>query len=148
MDKSDKVTEVMKLLNTIAENPQTLLFDPATTEDIDAVEQKLGKKLPESYKAFLLQSNGGWFYQTQQMYGTFISGDSLQDSILRIKDTEVEMPDNLIPFSQSNVYVCFDTNNKESGSEYSVVEWYLGSDKTYPVADNFVQWLKDFILDN
>jgi hypothetical protein len=33
---------------------------PISTKDVDALEQELGCKLPESYRAFMLTTNGGY----------------------------------------------------------------------------------------
>jgi len=101
---------------------------PATFEQISAIENKLGKKLPHSFKDFLVEFNGGRIYD-------FNGLDGLE--ILRVQDIP-EVTDNvkrnydedwrseLIVFARyigEGNYLAFDSADLDD-AEYSVVDCF------------------------
>ena len=64
--------ETTRLMN----NPETLFYPPASMEQVDEAEKRLGVKLPFSYKKFLLVSNG--FKIISSTYYNILSVENIQ----------------------------------------------------------------------
>src|SRR5687768_356388 len=51
-------TELAARLDPAPQSPDWLGYPPATPDEIEALEHRLGLRMPPSYKAFLMTSNG------------------------------------------------------------------------------------------
>ncbi|MEW6747040.1 MAG: SMI1/KNR4 family protein [Planctomycetota bacterium] len=132
MDKDD-------WLKVLARVPAGLkvLRPPASSRDIDALEEELHCALPESYRGFLELHDGG------TIDGLVIFG--IEE--LRAFDTG-SFPSHLIPFHPvtDDDFECFDTSRPDVG-EYPVV-WYgrgSGAEEATTYTD-FIDWLLDQLL--
>ncbi|ODS37091.1 MAG: hypothetical protein A7316_02185 [Candidatus Altiarchaeales archaeon WOR_SM1_86-2] len=130
----------------------------ANIEEIKEAEKILGVKLPESYKRFLQDFNGGGI-------GHFVicgigedhpdyQGMNIVKLTLELRNDyrpNYYIPNNLIPFYDygNGDYDCFDTNKFEEG-ECPVVVWNHETffenlndlTKNYEVINkNFIEWL-------
>lgn len=134
------------LLRIVEGSPQNLLFPGAPEERIAQLEQRLGNRLPMSYRRFLSLTDGALLYQVDEMFGTTDSEDELQESILKARNERIGVPVVLIPFHHSNVFHYFDTTQEKDG-EYAVVKWDSKKQTAVPVAGSFAEWLQRYVID-
>ncbi len=129
---------------------------PATVDELENIERKLGVRLPESYRRFQLEF--GDFCHEKIEVATVSSSDTCSDNIIDIRKQIAEygrdpiyhayngvvpdIPEVYIPFSPiGDTYYCFDMK-KYDGSECPVVV-PLSFDIEH-IADTFVDW---FVLE-
>ena len=153
VDLHQRFERVEKILREHAS--EDLIGEGVDETAIHLCEEKLGAKLPESYKLFLLRF--GYIEWIDDLSG-LVSGcppGEADDIVNRVTEIRQHMypnpPSFLIPFHGDgfgNEY-CLDTREMNDG-EYPVVFWNheQGEDQTPKrVYDTFMDWLEDEVND-
>lgn len=138
------IKELVKILVSSSEN---ILYPGASEKQIKGLETKLNLSLPESFRTFLLQTNGALIRQTDLFYGTIYEPNGIRSSIDFIKMNTPGLPDSLLPFFESGFLWCFNTS-KQNKDEYPIVSWRKQTKEIRQESDNFERWLKEYVEDN
>ena len=130
--------EWSRLLSSIPERWQNLRR-PAREQDLGRIESGLGRRLPESYRNFLLTGDGG-----------FVGSACILGTVELAAGAPPEVPSGLLPFHPvGNGWECLDLLAEvatERGEEAPVVWWSPRSTarKTYT---DFTDWVLDQMLE-
>jgi len=124
-----------------------------TPEAISRAEDALGRKLPLSFRAWLLRNNGRWGLDAIRVFPVLDDRDqrSTWDSIvrnyrerwqqwLRIRPGCTQ----LLPFAEFGTgdYYCFDYSQPDPTGELPVMLWYHETGETEHCADSFAEFVK------
>ena len=138
-------------------------FDSVTIEEIEKFQKKIGYKLPQDYKDFILLYNG--CYTGYEVYKyeriNYWDGDlekkesylsrfiSINFTIGLFDDEENERPDrkylNIAECSSGNPKIYLSLNKKTYGNIY--YNDFPHEGYYYKIADNFTDFLKGFIYE-
>ncbi len=144
MDKYEEIKRIIEEAE-IDEDAEFPKFGSGTSDKwIEWAERKLDMKLPESYKWWLKNYNGGEIFgdeifsiyeQENPGYGDIVGS-------YKINQRDEDFPDNIVEIFSANegdeLYY-FDKNEKRSDGELSVYEYY---DAEKPYAKDFIEFLK------
>ena len=146
--------EISTLIDTIKENGHDIEYSgPVSIESIEALEYKLKRKLPSSYKSFLTN------YGSMAIYDSFISGIFGNDPFkmkggltyadtLFMKESFPNMPEELLVVErhEDGAY-CINFELTTQESEYAIINYEFG-DQNYkePVAATFREYFIDWYL--
>jgi hypothetical protein len=142
------------------------VLDPASTEDLAALERELGVPLPESYKRFLSAARGLWLFGGAIQFGSqhpflhdFPSLEELTDAqreVVASRGGAWPPPSQgMLCFAEyfwraDGDQVLFDVSAGLSKGEYPVVYYHhAGSPASVTrVADSFAEWLRGQCVQN
>lgn len=97
------------------DRPRHMTTDPASERDLDVLEEALGQKLPEEFRALLARFGGGIFYERHELFGArrlMIHDIELVPDLLTFRrlladDTGRERERWLVPFHRADGRVHF-----------------------------------------
>jgi hypothetical protein len=146
--QSMEPTKLDSMLEILKANSQNYLLPGASEQEIAALEKGIGRDLPPSYHRFLRMTNGAILYQTEEMLGTKTDKEVLQFGIGEvIRSHGGDLPQNLMPFNKSNVFLYFDTDQLDKNNgESAVVKWYPETNENVKIANSFTDWLEDYVI--
>ncbi len=109
--------------------------DPLIDVDLARFERSIGARLPEQYRAFLLETNGGWFphqvvfvspgvdFRTDclavaELYGLSKDADSLDDLSGTYRVVHQQLPEGFIPIANDGVgnQICIVASDRDFGA--------------------------------
>lgn len=139
-----------RLITQIDGNPQSFLFQGAQEGEIVLMEERLGRRLPSSYRRFLAHTDGAFLFQTEEFFGTKsdVSDNATRKSILEVVNQVSDLTLVLIPFHQNaGVLHCFDTSSAKLGGykEYPVVIWDQTNRVAIRVKNSFTEFLEEIV---
>ena len=110
--------------------------------ELDALEEALGRKLPEQFRTFLTRLGGGIFYERHELFGVrrlMVHDIELVPDLLsfhrRFTAGEATSPDSLVPFHRADGVVHL--LDLRSAGEAAVVS--ADGTRTYPDLAHFLQ---------
>ncbi|WP_299519823.1 SMI1/KNR4 family protein [Winogradskyella sp.] len=124
------------------------------SEDLIAFEQELELSLPETYKAHMLQFNGGapekeYFKGVSVAHFNPIKNGrrTLEDVIKSLKDI---LPINYLPFAYDpgGNQICMDLNDGENYGKVYYVPMDMGDTNPEFLADSFTEFVNGLSLEN
>ncbi len=139
----NNITDLFDILKS--NRSQNILFPPATLDELKKLEGELGVWLPETYRQFLMLTNGADLYQSETIYGTKDGTDGLQINISTARKEVSTLRPNLIPFHFGNIYTCFDVSTLNT-REYPILKYTLRGKYIPTVYNSFAQWLDKEII--
>lgn len=140
-----ELNRIQYLFHILRSEEQNILFPPATTGELDQLEGELGVKLPETYRQFLMLTNGADLYGSETIYGTKDGTDGLQISIRTAMREITALRPNLIPFHFGNIYTCFNTSSQGT-REYPILKYTLRGQYIPTTHNSFAQWLGQEVI--
>ena len=102
---------IEEVLGTMArDRPQHMTTDPASQSDLDVLEEALGQRLPDEFRALLARFGGGIFYERHELFGArrlMIHDIELVPDLLTFRrlladDVVRELERGLVPFHRAD----------------------------------------------